>query len=104
MYYLTWQDCHRHYIGQTRRNFETGFMEYARDIKANKSNTRFSRHILQNGQSHGTLANTMKTVEETEKGSYIGTLEKFYKYNSVKKCLFKRNKPIFDNPINFNNN
>jgi hypothetical protein len=63
------------YIGQTGRTFNTRYKEHIYNIKSNNSNTGYSRHILDNGHSYGTMEDTMDVIRIGSKGKYLNTRE-----------------------------
>jgi hypothetical protein len=100
VYELKWQNCPGRHIGQTGRNFKTGYKEHIQDIKNNKSKTGFSHHILNTGHSYNNIENTLKILNIQDNVPYLYTLKKFQK-NKTKKTgiLVNDNYADIYNPI-----
>jgi hypothetical protein len=53
VYQIKFMDCPLKYIGQTGRSFKTIYKEYRQAIRNNNSNSGYSKHILNIGQTYG---------------------------------------------------
>jgi phosphopentomutase len=65
------------YIGQTGSPFKIRFHEHFRDFKQGNRKSSFAQHLLENGHSVGTMEDIMETVQITNKGQMMDTLERF---------------------------
>jgi hypothetical protein len=61
------------YVRQTGRTFNTRYKEQIYDIESNNSNTRFSSHILNTGQTYGTVEDIMEIIKIGRKEQYLNT-------------------------------
>jgi hypothetical protein len=90
------------YIGQTGRTFKARFNEHIHDIRTNRHNSKFAKHILDTGHAYNMMDQTMKILHIEEKGHRLITLERFEIYKLTKKALqlsdshTETHNPIFD--------
>jgi hypothetical protein len=66
VYHLTWPDCNKKYIGQTRRHFHIRFQEHFPDFKYGNNKSKFA-HILDNKHTIGPMENIMDITYITNK-------------------------------------
>jgi hypothetical protein len=67
IYKITYQSCHKVYIGQTGRNLTKGYKEHIRNIKHNKDESAFARYILNKCQQYGSMTEIMEMIEHAKK-------------------------------------
>ena len=91
IYRMKCLDCHKEYIGQTGRKFNTRYKEHIHDIRTNNSNTGYSEHILNTGHAYGTIENTMDIIATSKKGQYLNTLENYHIYRITKENTHMNN-------------
>ena len=84
IYQLTCPTCNKKYIGQTERTLKIRFQEHFRDFKQGNRKSSFAQHLLENGNSIGTMEDVMKTVQITNKCQMMDTLERFYIFRETK--------------------
>jgi hypothetical protein len=53
IYKMTFQSCHKVYIGERGRNLTTTYKEHIRNIMFNKEESAFAQHILGQGHQYG---------------------------------------------------
>jgi len=97
---LTCPTCNKKYIGQTGRAFRIRFHEHFRDFKQGNRKSSFAQHLLENGHSIGTMEDITETVQITNKGQMMDTLERFYIFretnNQINDRMTVKSNLIFD--------
>jgi hypothetical protein len=67
------------YIGQTGRTFKTRYKEHLQAISNNRTETGYSRHILDSGHTYGNIEKkTLTILRKAKKGKFLNILEKYY--------------------------
>jgi len=72
------------YTGQTGRSFRARFQEHLRDFRYGNEKSNFAQHLLENGHNIGTIEHIMSTINVTNKGRLMDTLQKFYTFRETK--------------------
>jgi hypothetical protein len=72
------------YTKQAGRSFSTCFQEHLRDFKYGNDKSTFAQPPLQNGHAIGPMEEIMDTIQFTNKGRLMNTLEKFYIFRETK--------------------
>jgi hypothetical protein len=79
--------CPLKYVGQTGGNFRTRYREHIQAIRYNKSNSKYSEHILDTQHTYRTIENTMDMLNIEKKGPILNTSERLYIHNISKDKL-----------------
>lgn len=96
----TVHNCTLKYAGQTGRIFSACFKEHVQAIRTNKSNPRYTQHILETQNTYDTIDETMQILLSQKKVHLLTTLEQFHIHNlTLQKqqtdTFTDTNKPIF---------
>jgi hypothetical protein len=95
-----WLNYQMEYVGQTGRIFNTRYKEHIHDIRINNNNSGYSNHILNNGHTYGTTADTMEIIITGREGEYSNTLEKYHIYeirmDNMNDTYIDTHNPIFE--------
>jgi hypothetical protein len=65
------------FIGQTGRTLNIRYKEHIHAIR-NNSNSGYSNHILNTGNTYITVTDTMDVMRTGRKGIHLNTLEKYH--------------------------
>jgi len=77
---MTCPDCHKAYVGQTRRSFLERFNKHKNAFKTNTHKSNYAKHILDKSHSFGPIHNTVQILQSQDKGTHINTIEQYYIY------------------------
>jgi hypothetical protein len=66
------------YVGQTGRDFKTGYKKHINDIKSNKDKSRYAVHILQENHEYGPNDKIRNILKLKSKGKHLDVYERFY--------------------------
>ena len=83
IYKLTCPDCNKAYIGQTGRNFYTRYDEHKRAFRYNTLQSKYAKHVTENGHRFGSTENTMEALHFQKKGAHLNIIERFYIHKEV---------------------
>jgi len=72
------------YVGQTGRSFRIRFSEHFRDFQYPNNKLKFAQRLLENNHSIVPIGSIMKVLYSTNKGKFMGTMEKFYIYKATR--------------------
>ena len=72
------------YVGQTGRSFRIRFSEHFRDFQYANNKLKFAQRLLENNHSIVPIGSIMKVLYSTNKGKFMGTMEKFYIYKATR--------------------
>jgi hypothetical protein len=93
-------DCPPKYIGQTGRTLSIGCKEHIHAIRSKQSNSGYSNHILNTGNTYGAITDTMNIIKTGKEGKYLNALEKYHIYRINKNNLHMKDIYIYTyNPI-----
>ena len=84
VYQLEGPTCKKKYIGQTERLFWLRFHKHYSDYKYANNRSKFTQHVLEEGNNFGPMNEIMEVVHIAQKGRMLDTLEKFYIYKETK--------------------
>jgi hypothetical protein len=84
IYKLTCPDCSKVYVGQTGRSFYTRYDEHKRAFRYNTSQSKYAKHVIEQGHRFGNLENSMEILQFQKKGCHLNTIERFYIHKEVK--------------------
>jgi hypothetical protein len=77
-YKLTCPDCHKAYMGQTRRQFYAHYNEHKSAFYHNSHTSDFAQHLHDKSHSFGPITDIMQVLHHQKKGEHLNTIERFH--------------------------
>ena len=94
IYKISWDNCNKKYIGQTKRKIHTRFKEHFSNLKLNHpEKSAIAQHCLE--ESHSISKQNLKLLKSVNKPKYLNAWETFYINLEDKNSLLN----IDDGPI-----
>jgi hypothetical protein len=84
-YKLTFSDCNKAYIGQTGGSFAERYDEQKNAFKTNSHSSNYTKHILEQLHTFGTIHETMQILQYHGKVTHLSTVEIYYIYSEFSK-------------------
>jgi hypothetical protein len=79
------------------RQFQTRFKEHALAYKNNYSNSAYTQHLINNGQSLGHMEDVMDIIFSAHKGKHLDAGEKYHIYQKTEKGMQINGRSTFAN-------
>jgi hypothetical protein len=77
-FYQTCNNCHRPYIGQTKRSLKLRYQEHIRYNRNNNPQSAYALHILNNRHEYCPIHNTMELLKQINKTKLLIPYEQLY--------------------------